>query len=170
MFTFRVGLLTSFKLYKEPWANCVRSDFLRLIKSNHADHWTPHVLLIWAQIIFSSHLFSASGLPGRFSVFGASSAFLRFPESFRSEPQGPLRTEQSSCLLNFEKGNRGLLGAFFWDLPSWAFPEGSGGVWLGVMAQTVSWTGLMGLALCRDRFWINFVVVTKIATLPARCR
>ena len=41
VFTFRVGLLTSFKLYKEPWTNCVRSDFLRLIKSNHADHWMP---------------------------------------------------------------------------------------------------------------------------------
>ena len=36
-----VGLLTSFKLYKGPWTNCVRSDFLRLIKSNHADHWMP---------------------------------------------------------------------------------------------------------------------------------
>ena len=93
VFTFRVGLLTSFKLYKEPWTNCVRSDFLRLIKSNHADHWMPAAGEKNWRFFIQKHDFQQQKLLTNVKkpLKCSPSAKLKNPPNFRNYPKNRLK-------------------------------------------------------------------------------
>ena len=93
VFTFRVGLLTSFKLYKEPWTNCVRSDFLRLIKSNHADHWMPAAGEKNWRFFIQKHDFQQQKLLTNVKkpLKCSPSAKLKTPPNFRNYPKNRLK-------------------------------------------------------------------------------